>query len=115
MLSWEIIRTCSHDKVAEAAVLSIGASFHQRVSLLAATAGETPGAYVAVLVRRFEEEAGPREMEALSLAITGADMPVLAGLRWIIETMLDDDDRTAGGHHRTMRRLRASARRAEAA
>ena len=114
MLQGEIIRTCSYEKVAEAAVLSIGVSFRQRMSLLAATNGQSTGAYVAALVRRFEEEAGPREMQALSLAIAGADMPVLAGLRWIIETMLDDD-RADAGHHRPMQRLRAGARRPEAA
>lgn len=114
MLQGEIIRTCSYEKVAEAAVLSIGASFRQRMSLLAATKGQSTGVYVAAMVRRFEEDAGPREIQALGVAIAGADMPVLAGLRWIIETMLDDD-RANGGRHRPTRHLRAGARRPEAA
>jgi hypothetical protein len=114
MLQGEIIRTCSYEKVAEAAVLSIGVSFRQRMSLLAATNGQSTGAYVAALVRRFEEEAGPREMHALGLAIAGADMPVLAGLRWVVETMIDDD-RMADGRRRSPVSLRANARGVEAA
>lgn len=89
MLCCEIIRTCSHEKIAEAAILSIGASFRERVVLLAATAGMPAGAYVAGLVAGFEEEAGEREMEALRRATSGSDMPILDGLRWIVEFMLD--------------------------
>jgi hypothetical protein len=89
MLRSEIIRTCSHEKVAEAALQSIGPLFHERISLLAATMGLEPGPYVAGLVRRFAEEAGPQDMRALDAATGGADMPVLAGLRFIVEAMID--------------------------
>lgn len=99
MIQWEIMRTCSHDKVAEAAVLSLGAAFHRRMSLLAATVGQTPGAYVATLVRRFAHEAGPHELMQLARAVAGADMPILAGLRWIVETTLDGE-RPAGADDR---------------
>ena len=105
MLRCEIIRTCSHEKVAEAAVLSIGSAFENRVRLLACAAGKSPGAYVAGLVMRFSEEAGEREMEALRLATAGADTPILEGLRWIVEFMLDGSaGNTAGGAGRARSR-----------
>jgi hypothetical protein len=89
MLTCEIIRTCAHEKVAEAAVLSIGTAFRDRVALLAAASGMSAGAYVAELVRRFSEEANERDLEALTAATVGSDMPILKGLRWIVEFMID--------------------------
>lgn len=98
MLCLEIIRTCSHEKVAEAAVRSIGPEFRDRVDLLAAAFDLSAGAYVADLVRRFSEEAGERDMEALSRVIAGSDLPILDGLRWIVEFMIDGPaDANAGG------------------
>lgn len=112
MLRCETIRTCSHEKVAEAAILSIGAPFEARVRLLAATAGKSPGAYVAGLVARFDEEATDRDMEALRLATVGADTPILEGLRWIVEFMLDGSSgNTAGGGAGRMTSRGRSARR----
>lgn len=107
MLRCEIIRTCSHEKVAEAAILSIGASFHERVLLLAATSGMRPGAYVAALVARFAEEAGEGDLEALRRATTGSDMPILDGLRWIVEFMIDGTAGASGGVDRVQPRTRA--------
>ena len=91
MLQREIIRTCSHEKVAEAAILSIGASFRSRVELLSAASGLRPGAFVAALVRRFEEEGCDRDRVALRRATTGSDVPVLDGLRFIVELMIDGE------------------------
>jgi hypothetical protein len=115
MLRCEIIRTCSHEKVAEAAILSIGAPFENRVRLLASAAGQTPGAFVAGLVARFDEEAGDREMEALKLATAGADTPILDGLRWIVEFMLDgsSEDLASGGAARPPSGRRAGRHRVE--
>lgn len=109
MLCCEIIRTCSHEKIAEAAVLSIGASFRDRVVLLASTAGMPAGAYVAGLVADFEEEAGERDVEALRRATSGSDMPVLDGLRWIVEFMLDGRS-GAGTESGGGRRVRSGGR-----
>jgi hypothetical protein len=112
MLRCEIIRTCSHEKVAEAAILSIGAPFETRVRLLAATAGKSPGAYVAGLVAGFDEEATDRDMEALRLATVRTDTPILEGLRWIVEFMLDNSAGNAagGGAGRIASRGRAGRR-----
>ncbi len=96
MLCAELVRTCTHEKVAEAAVLSIGNEFRDRVSLLARVSAQTPGAYVAELVRRFSEDAAESDWEALALAIAGRDMPILHGLRWIVESAINfDGDRQA--------------------
>lgn len=97
MLRAELIRSCTHEKVAEAAVLSIGDAFRDRVLLLARVSGQTPGAFVADLVRRFAEDASEADWEALAGAIAGRDMPILCGLRWIVETAIDFDGDSARG------------------
>ena len=91
MLRAELIKSCSHEKVAEAAVLSIGPAFHRRIALLAGATSQTPGAFAADLVRRFADDASEAEWEALEEVISGRDMPILCGLRWIVETMIEGD------------------------
>lgn len=86
----EIIRTCSHGKVAEAAVASIGGEFCARVELLANASGLDAGAFVARQVRRFADEHCAHDIEALSAATRGSEIPILDGLRWIVEATLDD-------------------------
>lgn len=90
MLRCEIIRTCSNERVAEAAVLSVGSPFKDRVTLLAAASGSPVGVYVAHLVRRFQDEANDSDLAALTRATAGSDMPILDGLRWIVEFMTGD-------------------------
>lgn len=97
MLRAEIIRSCSHEKVADAAVLSIGSDFHKRLELLAGATGQTPGSYASEIVRRFAREALEEDWEALSDAIAGCDMPILCGLRWIVETTIEADRVNARG------------------
>ncbi len=89
MLRCEIIRTCSHEKVAEAAVLSVGPAFRDRIALLAAASGMRSGGFVASLVHRFRDEASDAEMDGLDRVIAGSDMPILEGVRWIVDVMLD--------------------------
>jgi hypothetical protein len=91
MLRAELIKSCTHEKVAEAAVLSIGADFHRRLALLGGAVGLGPGAYAAELVRRFADEADEHDWETLSRVIAARDMPILCGLRWIVETMIEGD------------------------
>jgi hypothetical protein len=98
MLRCEIIRTCSNEKVAEAAVLSVGSPFKDRVALLAAASGSPVGAYVAHLVRRFRDEANESDLAALTRATAGSDMPILDGLRWIVEGMTGDSRGNSAGH-----------------
>lgn len=104
MLRCEIIRTCSHEKVAEAAVLSIGPAFRDRVAVLATASGAHPGAFVANLVRRFGDEACDGDREAFARAITGSEMPILDGLRFIVEYMIDDEPGASGASRAARRR-----------
>ncbi len=91
MLHAELIRTCSHEKVAEAAIRSVGGAFCERVTLLARACGVSCGAFAAQRVRRFAEEACEEHWEALEKAVRGADTPILVGLRWIVERSLDEE------------------------
>lgn len=113
MLRCEIIRTCSHEKVAEAAVLSIGPGFRDRVALLAAASEMRAGPYVADIVRRFGDEASKRDMDALAECIAGSDMPILDGLRWIVEFMIDGSPEVGTGGRRSRARGSARAPRVE--
>lgn len=91
MLRAELISSCSHEKVAEAAVLSIGGDFRDRVALLARASDVSTGRFAADCVRRFAEEAHDQDWETLSAVIAGCDTPILHGLRWLVETMLDGE------------------------
>lgn len=91
MLRTELINSCSHEKVAEAAILSIGGDFRDRVALHARASNVTTGRYAANCIRRFAEEAHEDDWEALSAEIAGCDQPILHGLRWLVEIMLDGE------------------------
>ena len=91
MLLDEIINTCTHDMVAEAAVASIGSEFQAKVLRLATARDMTVGAFVATLVRRFSWRADASERRLLALAMRNAQTPFLAGLRHILETMMRED------------------------
>lgn len=85
MIVREIIVTCTHPEVARAAVLSIGGDFAQRFSRDAASRNLTSGLLASKLVRDFARRADDGDWEDLDDAIRGADMPILSGLRHIIE------------------------------
>ncbi len=92
MLRMEIIRTCSNQAVAAAALRSLGGAFCTRMELLAGAHDLPPGAYAASLVAQFAADASEDDWYALGNAIARRDMPVLAGLRFILESMIDGDD-----------------------
>ncbi|RBP13771.1 hypothetical protein DFR50_11133 [Roseiarcus fermentans] len=85
MIVREIIDTCANPHVARAAVLSIGGDFARRLSRDAAGRNVTSGLLASKLVREFACQAGEGDWERLDDAIRGADMPILSGLRHIIE------------------------------
>ena len=74
--------------VAEAAVASISVEFMLKVSRAADSRGMAPGEFTAGLVRRFSWRAGEAEHRALARAMDGAQTPILAGLRHIVEVMM---------------------------
>jgi hypothetical protein len=88
MLLGEIIKTCSHEKVAQAAVSSIGTEFQHRVERAARERGLRTGVFVASVVRHFGRTAGDDEWADLARAMERKDMPILSGLRHIVEMTL---------------------------
>jgi hypothetical protein len=94
MIVREIIFTCSNPHVARAAVLSIGGDFARRFSSDAASRNLSSGLLAAKLVREFARHAGDGDWEGLDDAVRGADMPILSGLRHILEreTKLKGED-----------------------
>jgi hypothetical protein len=85
MIVREIVTTCSNPEVARAAVASIGGDFGHRVAREAAQRGFSSGELASRLVRDFARSADEPEWMGLEEAVCGAELPILAGLRFIIE------------------------------
>ncbi len=85
MLVAELIRSCSHAKVAEAAIHSIGPDLAQEVRLRASERGLDAGSYVAQSVQCFAGSAHPNDWNNLAAQLKGVDMPILSGLHFILE------------------------------
>ena len=85
MLVVELIRSCSHAKVAEAAIHSIGPDVAHEVKRRAHELGLDAGVYVAQSVQRFAGSAHPHDWSRLAARQRGVDMPILAGLHFILE------------------------------
>lgn len=93
MLYTEIVRTSACEQVIEAALLCIGKEFKKRIELLAQAHGMSAGAYAGSLVHRFADEAHEEELHGLKQAMYQSDLPLLCGLRFILEAMVDGSDR----------------------
>ena len=89
MILREIVLTCSNPHVARAAVASIGGDFACRFSRDAAERNLASGLLAARLVRHFARNADEGDWEGLDEAVRGADMPILSGLRYILERGLE--------------------------
>ena len=85
MIKREIVRTCSNPHVARAAVASIGGDFASKFCQDAARRNLTSGLLAARMVREFARDAGDGDWEALDEVTRGADMPILSGLRHILD------------------------------
>jgi len=90
MIRAELIRSCSNPAIADAALRSIGCDFRRQVNRAAQRRGLRAGVLVAHLVDMFGESASEEQWTELRRRMAGADMPVLAGLRFIVETMAPD-------------------------
>jgi len=88
----EIIRTCSHEKVAHAAVASMGPSFAEKVRVAAGDLDLSTGAFAARVVRDFDECSGEVERQAIRKAMGGSDQPILTGLRLILRPIIEEGD-----------------------
>ena len=99
MIAQEIVSTCSNPSVAFAAVSSIGGDFAGWFDRQAANRNLSSGLFAAQLVREFARCG--RDWEGLRAATRGADMPILSGLRFILEREMtlrggDSGDATRG-------------------
>jgi hypothetical protein len=90
MLVTDLIHSCSNEMVAQAALMSIGGRFAERVRVAAQEKGVSVGRFVAVVVRDFARRADDNVREALRERMTGDDLPLLTGLRALIEPVLED-------------------------
>jgi hypothetical protein len=81
----EIVHTCSNEKVAQAAVASLGNEFASKVGETARLSGMSVGAFTARTVRQFDQCVGEKERQALRDAMRGTDQPILFGLHQILQ------------------------------
>lgn len=102
MLVADIINSCSNTKVAEAALASIGGDFAARIRAAAAASGLEVGAFVAQEVIAFAEEAKRGDWSALDKVMSGAERPILSGLRHIlVNALAAGRDSATTAHHRS--------------
>ncbi len=90
MRSTELFRSCSNEHVAAAAMACIGGALEKRVVAAARSAGLSHGAYVVRLLVDYDRKAGPKRRKALEQGMSRGDMPILAGLRHVVETALEE-------------------------
>lgn len=91
MVILDLINSCSNDKVAQAALSSIGGHFAERVSAAAGDKGLSVGKYVVLAVREFASRADEAAQEALRVKVVRDDQPLLRGLREVLEAALERD------------------------
>lgn len=84
----EILHTCSNEKVAQAAVSSLGFNFASRVRRAAEGYGITTGVMVAGIVRDFGKTADADDRRVVTRAMEKTDQPLLVGLRVILDAYL---------------------------
>lgn len=101
MLIEEIVRSCSNDRVAQAAVSSIGRNFLAEVRDRASAYEMSVGAFTALSVDRFRRHGDEGELRSVIEAMRGSQEPILAGLHRILCIML-----ASGGLHAEERRRR---------
>jgi hypothetical protein len=87
----EIVHTCSHEKVAQAAVASMGSSFAGKVGVTAGAHGLSIGAFTARVVQEFGKFSGEDEKQAVRKAMDGSDQPILAGLQHILWPVIEGE------------------------
>ncbi|MBV1705405.1 MAG: hypothetical protein KGQ28_11430, partial [Hyphomicrobiales bacterium] len=96
MLLRDMLNSCTHPAVAAAALGSLGGRIAARACVDARRRGLRVGDHVASLVRRFRRAAGPEETAALERAMRGSDLPLLAGLAFVLDHEFALDDESEG-------------------
>ena len=91
MRTTELFRSCANEHVAAAAMACIGGRLHKRVEVAARRAGLSNGAYVARLVADYDRKASPGRRKHLEKGMVCGPMPILAGLRHVVESALEGE------------------------
>ena len=91
MRTTELFRSCANEHVAAAAMACIGGKLHKRVEVAARDAGLSKGAFVARLVADYDRKASPRRRKYLEKGMVSDPMPILAGLRHVVESALEGE------------------------
>jgi hypothetical protein len=89
MEAGQLFRSCANEHVAAAALASLGGALARRIDSVALPAGLTRGVLVASLVAEYERDASPALLRQLSQRMRNSDMPILAGLRHVLEASLN--------------------------
>ena len=91
MRTTELFRSCANEHVAAAAMACIGGKLHKRVEAAARRAGVSSGVYVARLVADYDRKASPKRRKYLEQGMGCDPMPILAGLRHVVESALEGE------------------------
>ena len=81
----DLLHSCADPCVARAALASIGGAFAERVRRHAGSRDMSAGVFAARSVAEFARRADAAELAALDRAMAGADLPLLEGLRRILD------------------------------
>ena len=101
MILREIVTTCSNPHVAGAALASIGGDFERGFARDATSRNLSTGALASRLVRAFVCRADDSDWDSLVEVTRGAEMPVLTGLRHLLERAREiDEGAWRGGLHK---------------
>src|SRR5208282_6132950 len=85
----ELFRSCANEHVAAAALACIGGPLEKRVAVAARRAGLSSGAFVARLVADYDRKASPMRKKSLEKGMFRNQMPILAGLRHVVQVALE--------------------------
>lgn len=97
MLVSDILKSCSHDHIARAAVASIGGDFARRVISRAEERGQSVGDYTSRHVRRFSQRASERDWRYVLATMEGEDLALLAGFQAVVLRMMADGEAKVDG------------------
>jgi hypothetical protein len=84
----ELFRTCANEHVAAGALLSLGGALLRRIDAAASSAEVSRGALAAGLVVEYDRKASPAMRRQLMRSMRRAQMPILAGLRHVLDASL---------------------------
>ncbi len=85
----EVVHSCSNEKVAHAAVASIGTDFAGKVRATASVYGMSMGAFAARTVVQFGRTCGGEEKQNLRRLMKGTDQPILIALEHILKPAVE--------------------------